>query len=283
MALDRPVWDRHDRSMGTTAQDKTGERLLWFDEGELAEARRIHHLLMAMDGSPRAARALVQIHAFGRAIGADVETVEIVDEDPVDGLVTRFAFGDQVLGCIATHGRDRSGILVGSVAHDVLDRLDEPVLLVGPESNWNDEPNAPVVAAVDGSPEDASIAGVAAGWAARLHRPLHLVTVTELAPDRSDGGAPRRSHGPDRPAEHLECLATFTRGHGVDTTVAVIDDPVVVAGPVVTECVRVRSGLLVLGAVRHRGLRRIVVGSHAARIVHHSPALVLAVPLGLRG
>lgn len=253
-----------------------------FDEGEIEAVGRIRHVLMAVDGSDRAARGLVQVRGLGEAIGVDVDTVGVLEDDVVDGLVARISYGEQVLGCIATHGRDRSEVLVGSVAHDVLDRVDEPVLLVGPVSVWNDDSAAPVVAAVDGSPGDASVVGAAAGWAKRLRTRLHLVTVAEPAPDLASGAAPRRSHGPDRPVEHLEALAAYSRRHGVETTLAVLDDPVVVAGPVVAETERVGASLVVVGAVRHRGLRRVVLGSHAARIVHHSPALVLAVPVGMR-
>lgn len=266
----------------TTKKHLAPGAMLPFDEGDLRTAGRVRHLLLATDGSSRAMDALPLVRAFGAAAGADVDTVEVPDEDPVDGLVARFGYGDEVLGCIATHGRDRSSALVGSVAQGVLDRVDRPVLLAGPSSAWNDDPRDPVVVAVDGSAADAVVTAVAAGWSERLHRPLHLVTVVEPAPDGVTGRAPRRSHGPDDPEAHIASLAAFTHGHGVETTAAVIEDPVMVADPVITECARVGATLVVVGAVRHRGLHRIVLGSHAARIVRGSPALVLAVPLGGR-
>lgn len=269
--------------MGTGARrNESGIDGLQFDEGEIEAAGNVRHLLMAVDGSERAEHGLAQVRALGTAIGADVEPVEIREGDPVDGLVSRFAYGDHVLGCIATHGRDRSGVLVGSVAHDVLERLDEPMLLIGPSSVWTDDPEAPVVAAVDGSSGDASVAGVAAGWAKRMHRHLHLITVAASAPEPVSDAAPRRLHGPDRPAEHLETLARYVRGHGVDATLAVLDDPVLIAEPVVDECERLGANLVVVGAHRHHGLHKLVLGSHAARIVHRSSAPVLVVPLGLR-
>ena len=258
----------------------TGTTMRDWDHGDVAAVGRIHTLGMAIDGSDRAARALSALTGLGRAIGADIELVHIVgDVTPVDGLVARFGFGAEFVGCVATHGRNRSAPVVGSVAADVLDQLHAPLLLCGPDSVWPDAEGAPVVAGVDGSPDDTVVVAAAAGWAKRLGTALHIVTVAEPVPEPSGDHPPHRSHGPDAPEEHLGALSALARHEDVETETAVVYDPVAVADPFVAECRRLGAALVVIGSRRHNGLRRVLLGTHAARIVHGAPALVLAVPL----
>ena len=260
----------------------TGASTQDWDHGDVAAAARIRTLVMAIDGSDRAARALDQLAGLGRAIGAEVEAVHIAGDDPTaaaDGLVTRLGFGADLIGCIATHGRDRLAPVLGSVASDVLAQLHAPLLLCGPESVWPPAAGAPVVAGVDGSAEDTAVVAAAAGWARRLGTTLHLVTVAEPVPDPVGDHVPHRNHGPAAPEEHVAALSALARHEGVETETSVRYDPVGVADPFVDECRHLGAALVVVGSRRHTGLRRIVFGTHATRIVHGSPALVLAVPL----
>ena len=280
------------------------EQLL--DRGESDAALRVRRLVMALDGSAHADRVLGDVVGMARAIGAEVDAIEVVPsrgssgvdetaitailgdghfsvveaEDPVDGLVAAFGFGEDMVGCIATHGRDHSASLLGSVAVGVLDQVHEPLLLAGPGAGWRSTSGAPVVAALDGTADDRSIVATACGWAQRLSTRLHLVTVAEPVPDAARSGqSPRRRHGPDEPEQHLATMSRLASESGVEVTWVVRYDPVVVAPAIVETCREEQAALVVIGARRHSGLRRLVLGDHATRIVHESPALVLAVPV----
>ena len=274
-----------------------------------AEAAEVTRLVVPLDGSPFAERALPVAAWVAAGVGADVHLVEIVssDEDTegairyLDSVSRRHhvtgwdvfqrndvgeALADAVAGspggmaCLATHGRDRSATLLGSVAASLLDRSRRPVVLVGPEARGVTASDAPVVVAVDGTTCDEELVPVALGWAARLARRLEIVTVAEPAPaGYREGPAPRRARGPDEPETYVASLVARTEGSGVVVAPRVVYDPVSVHNGLVPLLDR-SAALVVLGSRHRLGVPRMVLGSHAARIVHDAlvPALVVPVP-----
>src|SRR5918996_613548 len=156
-------------------------------------------IVVPVDGSPFAERALPVATWVARALETPIHLVEVVARpagtEPaihyLDGLARRSAApswdvapGDDPAGaiiaatdadppsivCLATHGRDRSATILGSVATRLLDRTTRPVMLVGPEARPPCAGDSPVVVAVDGVDEadDAALVRVALAWATAL-------------------------------------------------------------------------------------------------------------------
>ncbi|HET6953734.1 MAG TPA: universal stress protein [Acidimicrobiales bacterium] len=266
----------------------------------------VAHIVVPLDGSPFAERALPVAAWAADATGARLRLVEVVHSDEEAEGATRYLDavtrqrhahawdvlrGDDVpavlaeavtavtggLACLATHGRDRSVAVLGSVAASVLDASDRPVLLAGPSAQPVEPTDAPVVVAVDGTDRDERLMPVALGWAARLGRRLLVVTVAEPAPP-GPRGAPSRARGPDDPEGYVASLAARSTGTGVTVEGQVVYDPVSVRDGLVPHLDRV-AALVVVGSRRRDGLPRLVLGTHAARLVHDAPVPALAVPL----
>jgi nucleotide-binding universal stress UspA family protein len=193
-------------------------------------------------------------------------------------LADTVAANPRRLACLATHGRGRS-IPLGAVSVFLLEHSRWPVVLVGPQARVVKASDAPVVVAVDGSTRDEVLVPVALGWAARLRRPLEVVTVAEPAPPGYRGpGHVRRSRGPAEPERYVESLVARAEGTGVAVSGRAIYDPVSVRDSLVPFLDR--TGALVVVGSRHRpGLGRMVLGSHAVRIVHDATVPVLVVPI----
>lgn len=274
----------------------------------VAEPLGVTRIVVPLDGSPFAERALPVAAWAAAGLGADVHLIEIVpSEDDADGAIRYLdsvcrrhraagwdvvrradvgeALADTVAGspaalaCLATHGRDRSASLLGSVAASLLDRSSRPVLLTGPEARTVTASDAPVVVAVDGSSRDESLIPVALGWAARLARTLEIVTVAEPAPSGyREGDAPRRAMGPADPERYLASLVALAEPSGVAVASRVVYDPVSVRDGLVPLLDRI-AALVVLGSRHRPDVSRLALGSHAVRIVHDAPIPALAVPL----
>ncbi|HEY8524079.1 MAG TPA: universal stress protein [Acidimicrobiales bacterium] len=302
------------RSASGSGSDRLASALAPFG----AEAVAIARLVVPLDGSPFAERALPVARWAAGALAADVQVVEVVparDDEAAEAAIRYLdavahrhratswdvlrgddvarALADAVAGapdrvaCIATHGRDRSAALLGSVAAALLHRSRRPVLLAGPHARPVDATDAPVVVAVDGTARDDHLVPVALGWAGRLARPLVIATVAEPAPRPYErAGAERRAHGPADPERYVDELAARAAKAGAEAGVAVegrvIYDPVSVREGLVPELDRT-AALVVLGSRPRQGLPRMVLGSHAARIVHDVAIPALAVPLPAAG
>jgi nucleotide-binding universal stress UspA family protein len=272
-----------------------------------AEPVRVTRILVPLDGSPFAERALPVARWAAAELGAHVHVVEVAtgDEDAEGavryvGSVTRrshaagwdvvqrddvaSALAEAVaahpggLACMATHGRDRSAGLLGSVAASLLGRSDGPVLLAGPYARAVTADEAPVVVAVDGTPQDDLLVPVALGWAAKLGRRLEIVTVVESEPAWRRGGRPFEVSGPAEPERYLDSLVARTEGAGVSVVSQVVHDPVSVREGLVSLLDRT-AALAVLGSRHRPGEAQTVLGTHAARIVHDLSIPALAVPL----
>lgn len=266
----------------------------------------VQHIAVGLDGSPFAEHAVPVARWAADGIHADVHLLKVVarderaedeiryldsvarrshaaswdtaEDDDVTAVMVAVAQHEGSLVCLATHSRDRSAVLVGSVAVGVLASSPQPVLLAGPRARPVYDPDAPVVVAVDGSPADDHLVAVALGWANRLARRLIVVTVAEPVPGpHSEGPPPQRAHGPTEPERYLMAL-----------TERMIGAEVVVHGEVIDDAISVRNGLVpfldataclvVLGTKHRRGLGRAVFGSHAARVVQGTAVPALVVP-----
>jgi nucleotide-binding universal stress UspA family protein len=268
-------------------------------------------IVVPVDGSPLAERALPVAAWLARAVWAPMHLLEVtspddidrtssyldalarrhgaaswdvgLDGDPAAAIVAATRVDGPGLACMATHGRDRTAAVLGSVAADVIARAREPVMLVGRKARRADAGNAPVVAATDGTPGDVAVVAVAGDWAARLGRRLVVGTVAEPVPGSFREGRPlRRARGPDDPEGCVTRLATDA-AHAwaprVDTTV--VYDPISVRSGI-ERLVDCAPALLVIGSHRRSRPGRALAGSHAARIVHDVEVPVLVVPLGTR-
>ena len=167
------------------------------------------HVVVPLDGSSFAERALPVAAWLSAAVGAHVHVVEVIpsgdqegaenairyldstchhhpgaswevvwDDEVADALVAEAARSGGRLACLATHGHGRSPT-VGSVAVSLLERSREPLLLVGPAARVVTAFDAPVAVALDRTPHDDTLVRLALGWAARLARRLDVVTVIE--------------------------------------------------------------------------------------------------------
>jgi nucleotide-binding universal stress UspA family protein len=152
----------------------------------------IGRVVVPVDGSPFAERALPVAVWAAHALGAEIHLIEVVPgaRDTasairyLDGLTRRHAVsrwdvargddvGDTIVAatrgeppaaCLATHGRDRRATVLGSTAIAVLDRATDPVMLVGPQARPPRAGDAPVVVAVDGTATDHALVAIAQGW-----------------------------------------------------------------------------------------------------------------------
>jgi nucleotide-binding universal stress UspA family protein len=277
----------------------------------VAEPVGVGHIVVPLDGSPFAERALPVAGWLGAEVGADVHLVEVVPSDEGEegaegairyldsasrrhrtagwDVVQRDDVGDALaelvagwpgrMACLATHGRDRSAAVMGSVAGSLLERSDRPVVLVGPEGRAVTAADAPVVVAVDGTAGDDVLVPVALGWAARLGRRLEIVTVAEPAPaGYGQGAAPRRARGPAEPEAYVGSLVARAQGAGVALGARVVSDPISLRDALVPLLDRT-AALVVLGSRRRGELPRMVLGDGAARVVHDAAVPALAVPL----
>jgi nucleotide-binding universal stress UspA family protein len=279
----------------------------------LAQPLEVAHVLVPLDGSPFAERVLPVAMWVAAGLGADVHLVEVVPceaQEEAEGAIRYLrsvarqhhaaawdiverndvgaALADTAgsapgrLACLATHGEGRS-VPLGSVAVSLLQRSNQPVVLVGPVARAVTAADAPIVAAVDGTTRDDVLVSVALGWAARLERRLDIVTVGEPAPRwYLEGARPRQARGPAGPERYVESLAARADGAGVTIAPRVIYDPLSVQDGLVPFLNRT-AALVVVGSRHHQGLGRMVLGSHAVRIAHDAavPAVVVPLPPGV--
>ena len=268
----------------------------------------IGHVVVPLDGSPFAERALPVAQWVADVVGADVHLLEVVasgDDEGVEGairyldnvcrrhaaswdvaergdvaeaLAGALAASPGRLACLATHGRGRSAT-IGSVAASLVGRTTGPVMLVGPGARAVTATDAPVVVAVDGTTHDHTLVAVALGWAARLARRLDIVTVVGPGhPEPVGGGQRGPTRGPSEPESYVESLAARARGSGVPVVTRVVRNSTSVRAALSLLLDRT-AALLVIGSRRREGLGRMAPGSCSASTVHDVAVPALVVPL----
>jgi nucleotide-binding universal stress UspA family protein len=256
----------------------------------------LRHVLVPLDGSPFAERALPIAAWLAATVGAHIHLVEVIPSGDQEGAenATRYLdstcrhhhgsswdvlHADDVggvltaeaarpggrLACLATHGRGRSPT-VGSVAVSLLERSREPLLLVGPAARAVTASDAPVTVALDHTPHDDTLVRVALGWSALLERRLDIVSVAEGSASVTEL---------DR---YLDSMQARTQGCGVAVGTLVVRDAIDVRDGLVPVLDRT-SALVVLGSHVRPGPGALAPGSHTASILRHAAVPALVVPL----
>jgi nucleotide-binding universal stress UspA family protein len=276
----------------------------------VAESTKITRIVVSLDGSPFSEKALPVARWAAGAHDADIHLIQVVaaDEDADDAIryldsvgrrhgaaawnilehrnvaealseTTASTPGSMI--CLATHGRDRSAALLGSVAASFLQHSDQPALLVGPHAQPTASPTAPIAVAVDGSPRDDALLAVGLGWAVRTQRPLLIATVAEPAPELHKDQTVHRAHGPADPEDYLATLATRAEAPEVPIDTTAIYHPISVRDGLVPVLDR-DAALVVLGSRPRHRIPQMVLGNHAARIIHDTAIPALVVPTATR-
>ena len=263
----------------------------------------INQVIVPLDGSEHADRALRPAIEVATRLGASVALLRAIHPDDVD--VAQAELGERIadheppgaqmlidtmngpvgaiaqaienqpdsLVCMTTHGR--SGLtraLLGSVAEEALRQVDVPFLLVGPSYVPGTGVGSCVIVPVDGSPRSEAVLPFAAEWADRLDVPLWVTTVV----DPSDAERVRAEGGDLQENSYVHRLASSMPAgrHEVDWEVLHNADPALG----ITEFVEARNGGLVVMTTHGRsGLARVALGSVAARVVREHTGLTLVV------
>ncbi len=261
-------------------------------------------IVVPLDGSELSARALHPASAIAVRTGADLRVVSAVGHErdvaararaletqiaqtgilavavdvtvanPADLISTEAGHSDQLV-CMASHSRGRVGeALFGSVAEVVVRNARRPIVLVGPHY----EPPKPVpldrvLVALDGSRPSREVIPFVAEWAEHLGLKVSLALVvtpaaTEQALNQSVVVEPVMEAAP------LERVAAglVDQGLTVDWDVLHGPDP---ATSIVRAAVDGSASIIAMTTHGRTGLARIVAGSVAMAVVHHSPCPVL--------
>ncbi len=253
-------------------------------------------LVVPLDGSSAAERALPIADALSGRFGADVVLVSAVGDEPE---AARFTYLEQqcehlhrpgtrlevrhsrhpevaiieiasaepdALVCLSTHGRGAVGqTIVGSTADAVLRTTIRPVLLIGPHAEpagW--EPTGVMLVPLDGSSLANRIIptaiGVAQAWG--------------LSPALLHLAHPQDAESATHPDEILRPALDLFAEAGVTVTHEVLFEypP---TDYVADHARRIGASLIVMGSHLRTGVRRLVLGSVAMATVHHASCPVL--------
>lgn len=266
----------------------------------MSVTRPFTDLLVPLDGSPAAERAIRPAIRLARQTGAPVRLMQRAFPDDVDSaaaylermarwsdravvdtlVLDRDSIPDAILDarrpgtlvCMSSHGRGGvARAVMGSITEAVLRTIDQPVLVVGPQVPEDARFAGRVVACIDGSPESERTLVPARTWAAALGRPLWLVSVGHLdAPTEwnrdSDAVESADLVRLARRVGGVEGWEVYHRRHPADELAdrsASDDDPV---------------ALLVMATHGRTGWDRLRLGSVTSKTIHAARAPVLVVP-----
>lgn len=225
-----------------------------FDDGEAAlETLRLHEI------------------ARGLPVRAVVEARCTEEKSPAPAIVRAAREHDAQI-VMASHGRTGIGELVfGSIAEEVLQLTDRPIILIGPDSTPHTGPIGPVVACVDGSDLAESALPAATDAATRLGTELRLVEALDpnlVAAIAATGGDVLESGYLARTISSMPpaLRPSFEVLHGWP--------------PAAIARYAAASGAELVAVATHgrTGAARTVLGSVAANLVRHAPCPVLISP-----
>ena len=250
------------------------------------------HTVTVADGEIDAGRARA-LAAATLDVPLHDERVSVIGEgEPAVVIAERAEALGSCLVCLGTHGRGRlGGAVVGSVARSVLQRLQDPVVALGPVADnpgWSPRPRSwpeplsvpRIVACVDGSPTSEQILPLAVAWAVALDMELSILTVAEdiVPPVRSDSGESRYGERADAES-YIEELVQQWRPQCPATDGVVVRDPIGPAGGLRQHLDQRPTGLVALTSHARSGWQRALLGASAANIVHASVAPCLVAPV----
>lgn len=246
----------------------------------------VHVVTAAPPGDPRpagtgGAAAPSHLDALGARVPEAAVHV-VAASTPGRAIVTTARELGGALVCMSTRGRSRTAALAGSTFVDVAAGLGAPLVAIGSRVRWATAlSGARVVVSLDGYPAAERLLAPAGAWARRLGLRVSLVTATDpLLVGHGESGR-RSQYGPDHdPVAYLDELAGRPELAGVDVDTRVLwgsVSPHVSLGEHLDE----HPATLVLATTRsrRRRLARAALGSKVARIIHRSPAPVLAHPV----
>ncbi len=169
-------------------------------------------------------------------------------------------------------------VMMGSVTARVIGHTDRDVLVVplGTALSWKC-----ILVATDGSPSSGAAADHAVNVAASYGGRLVALSVVDL-PDEALADAPDL---PDqllkKGRDYVQAVKAKAEAAGVPCEVATLEGPV---HEVVARLARERgAGLIVTGSHGRTGLRRLLMGSVAEKVIGHAPCPVLVVKGQLPG
>jgi nucleotide-binding universal stress UspA family protein len=268
-------------------------------------------IIVPLDGSAFAERALAPAAALAKATGAQVSVmtsqiggvvvepkryladaatkagissvnvIVISERSFVRGLSGIVADIGGPMVCMSTHGR--SGLaeaLIGSMAAAVIRELRVPLLLVGPHADPALATRLDkVMVCTDGTSVSRAIVPEVSNWIRQLRLRAWVVQVLDAEARRAlekAGEEPAVEVG----AVHALAESLLNRdGVGVNWDVLHSDDT---AGAILDYARRLPASLIAMATHGRTGIARIALGSVAATVVHDAPCPVLVVrPDGL--
>jgi nucleotide-binding universal stress UspA family protein len=272
-------------------------------------------VLVPLDGTDTAERALAPAAALATSFGADLHVVaagirhderwwyegylerlrdrvsEVVghvssDRDIAAGILSTAREIAPCLVCMSTHGRSRTAAVVGSTFAGVAALIGAPLVAVGPRVV--SPPPGPMaidhlLVCLDGCVIAERALPVATGWARRFGPDISLVTTADPLLVRGALGRQRavgtRHYPPDGdPQAYLDALRPLPLFDGLNVRTQVLwgmAEPSIIIG----QHLDTRLTTIAVATTHARtGLARAALGSTVARIVHRSPVPVLVVP-----
>ncbi|WP_277555358.1 universal stress protein [Halobaculum limi] len=226
--------------------------------------------------------------AADRAREAGVEAVpEVRRGSPYKELVAHVAETDADLLVLGTHGRGGTRrVLLGSVAEAVIRTAEVPVLTVHGDDEIRDwGPDSDVLVATDGSDAALPAEQVSVDLTAALGGRLTAVSAVDESRALASIGAGTVSDGvaesvrtalTEGATAALDRVRERADERGVPLTTEILDGE---AGRRIREhAATVDADLVVVGTHGRRGIRRIMLGSVAERVVRSADRPVLVVP-----
>jgi len=249
---------------------------------------RERHLVNAEEAEAYLAEAIRLPALAGLTVATHVHTAEV--SDVAASIYEHSAELAPDLVVMTTHGRGSARRLIfGAIAQQVIALGTTPVLLVRPSAAVAGPAGLhTILAPIDGDPDHEKSLPVAAELAAAFSCGLHLLMVvpglrhlsgSEAAAGMLLPGATRLKLEMDTAGaeEYVQGRAEELTQSGVAATCEVFrGDP---ARAIVKSTRRLAGGLVVMGTHGRAGTDAFWAGSVAARVVAHSRAPVLLVPL----
>lgn len=238
----------------------------------------LHTVATASDLSPEVADAPAELDALiATHVPEGVATTPLVREGTAGGAIADFAaaVGADLL-VMGSHGRGPVGRwFLGSVAADVLHRVDVPVLLV--KSPGAFVVSGTIAVAVDLSEASDAVLGYAARLADDAGAALHLVHALPIGDHASPGHVVMR----ETATSELEALRDRLIPAGVQTTWSVAMRMEAPARAIANDADEAGAVLLVVGAHGETGLTRRMLGNITQRVLHETglPVLVVRPPI----
>lgn len=207
-----------------------------------------------------------QVARIGRRPDVDVRSLSY---SLAEDIASEFDSVGDTFVVMSSWARGRTAGLHSNVAEDVFRLVRQPMLLVGPDVEIDEDwPNSPLYITVDGTSFSEAVIGSAAQFAGSLGVEPRLVTVVE--PDAIPAGVDRAVEG--NPLARLADKVEAVVGRPVSYDVLHGSDP---AREVVDYVRRYGGSVIALSTHARTGASRLAHGSVAMEVVSHASCPVL--------